>query len=258
VVASAESSDGRDHDLWLLDVARGTRQRITSGDADDTDPLLSPDMTRVVFSSRTGNTKSLVVKALAGTGAAQTLVQDTLSKTPLSWSSANGRLLYVRYGQATSLDVWAVPVDGGAPPVAVAQSESSESEGDFSPDGRWVAYRANESGRSEVYVVPFPPTGAKWQVSTSGGERPHWSRDGTEILYLNGETVMRARISTERGRFTVHEVHALFEITAFGRNALSNPFDVTPDGQRFLFVVPRQTTPQPLTLVVNWPALLDR
>ena len=102
VVASAESSDGRDHDLWLLDVARGTRQRITSGDADDTDPLLSPDMTRVVFSSRTGNTKSLVVKPLTGTGAAQTLVQDTLNKTPLSWSSANGRLLYTRYGQATS------------------------------------------------------------------------------------------------------------------------------------------------------------
>ena len=143
VVASAESSDGRDHDLWLLDVARGTRQRITSGDADDTDPLLSPDMTRVVFSSRTGNTKSLVVKALAGTDAGQTLVQDTLNKTPLSWSSANGHLLYARYGQATGYDVWAVPVEGGTPAVAVAQSESSESEGDFSPDGRWVAYRAN-------------------------------------------------------------------------------------------------------------------
>jgi hypothetical protein len=134
-----------------------------------------------------------------------------------------------------------------------------ETRAQFGPDGRWVAYQSNESGRNEVYVAPFPGPGGKWQVSTAGGGSPRWRRDGTELFYvaLDGK-LMAAAVSSRGSTFDVGAVRALFN----GRmrdQLLGIPYDVTADGQRFLVnTLVEQTAPSSITLVVNWPSLLKK
>jgi dipeptidyl aminopeptidase/acylaminoacyl peptidase len=135
-------------------------------------------------------------------------------------------------------------------------TQFAEAPGQFSPDGRWVTYSSNESGRSEVYVVPFPGGGGKWQIST-GGSNPRWSRNGSEIVYLSlDNTLMAADVNGKRNGFEVGSVVPLFR-TRIAPTRYE--YDVSADGQRFLInMVPEQTTASPITVVVNWAPALQR
>ena len=139
------------------------------------------------------------------------------------------------------------------------QTEFNETRATFSPDGRWIAYQSDESGRLEVYIRPFPGPGGKWQVSTNGGSRPRWRRDGKELFYLGLDNkIMAADIKLGSATVDVGTVRASFPINPFG-GAGRDIYDVTGDGQRFLVASPgSEESSSPVTLVVNWTAEIKK
>ena len=243
-------------DIWIYDVARGLRSRFTFDPGADRWPVWSPDGTRVVFGSNRKGQFDLYVRSYAGTGVEELLFESDLSKVPSGWSSDGRYLLFETRGDPdTQSDVWALPLIGERTPISLLKTSYREQQAAFSPDGRWVAYNSDESGRAEVYVTPFPGPGRKWQVSSSGGSEPRWSGTGREIFFSSpGERIMVAAVSAHTDTFEVGRTQPLFE---YHTQQPSNVFDVTPDGLRFLVNTASATqNSAPMTLVVNWPAAL--
>lgn len=189
-----------------------------------------------------------------------------------SWSQDGRFILYHTgsIGSPTSSDLWVLPMTGDPKPRALLQTAFGESDGRFSPDGRWVAYVSNESGRAEIYVMPFPEGSGKWQISAAGGTEPTWRRDGKELFYLAGTFVMAADVDGTWAAFEVGSVRPLFEVarrvqnynglTARGSNfGTGRVYDVAADGQRFLVNVVAEdqaAPPLPITVITNWTATL--
>ena len=171
-------------DIWIYDLERNTGTRFTFDPSDDFGPLWSHDDARLVFSGARKSPGDIYQKDLAGTAKEEPLLSSNAFKMPLDWSR-DGRVLLFQVDdprKPTHMDLWTYSAeDGKATPFL--QSGSNEILGRFSPDGRWLAYVSNESGREEVYVAPFPGRGGKWQISTSGGRAPVWTRGGREIVY---------------------------------------------------------------------------
>ncbi len=241
-------------DIWLYDVARGLRTRFTFDPAIESDPIWSPDGSRIVFSSTRAGHRDLRQKASTGAGTEEQLPADSLNRTPTSWSPDGRFILYTVDAGATSNDLWVLPLSGNRKPFPFLQTPFGESSGQFSPDGRWVAYQSNESGLTEVYVAPFPEVRGKWMISTAGGSRPRWSRDGKEIFYLDRDRklVAAAVVTSGKAGFEVGAVKPLFETR---RTGAGYPYDVLANGQRFLVNTgEEQAGAAPITVVVNWAA----
>jgi Tol biopolymer transport system component len=252
----------RNGDLWIVDLARGQRTRFTSDATNDAWPVWSPDG-RVVFSrALTGGQLvggDLYVKALTGAGSEDAVLRDSSEKIPMSWSVDGRFLLYaVNTGVPRSHDLWVFPFYGATKPFPILQTRFNELSGKFSPDGRWVAFSSDESGRMEVYVTPFPGPGEKVVVSTAGGGLPRWHRGGKEIFYVAPDNKLMAATVANRGtNFDVGIVKPLFELRPRGFPYF---YDVSPDGQQFL-VITNQEQPssiQPITIIVNWTSALKR
>ena len=146
-----------------------------------------------------------------------------------------------------------LPLFGDKKPFPFLRTPFNESQGQFSPDGRWIAYVSNDSGPSQVYVAPFPGRGGKAQVSTGGGTSPRWRHDGKELFYVAADLkLMAAVVNGQRAGFEVGTVQPLFAV----RPPLFRSFyDASLDGQRFLVNnLPEQTTASPITVVLNWTA----
>jgi Tol biopolymer transport system component len=245
-------------DIWIYEVSRGLRSRFTFDPAADRRPIWSPDGARLAFSSNRKGQFNLYIRSFAGSGTEELLLEDDRETFPTDWSSDGRYILFHTRGDPKTLsDVWALPLSGDRKPIPVVQTQFRELEAVFSPDGRWIAYTSEESGRFEVYVTPFPGPGRKWQVSTSGGDLPHWSGTGREIFFVGtGERIMAAEVSASGDTFQVGRTQQLFEIRS---QRPGNVFDVTPDGQRFLVnTAPQLQISVPITLVVNWPAELKK
>ena len=227
-------------DIWLYDLTGNSRTRLTFDAANTLGRAVwAPDGTRVVSAryTKNGNDKVDVLyeQASDGAGGEQALLEDGVNKFPLSWSPDGRFLLYaaVPGSPTTGNDLMVLPLVGGRKPFPYLQTRFNEFYGVFSPDGRWVAYASNESGRTEVYVAAFPGPGGKRQISTTGGSAPRWRRDGKEIFYLDlNNTMMAAAVNGQGAAFDVTSVKALFEARAVGES----PYDVSADGQRFLIV----------------------
>jgi eukaryotic-like serine/threonine-protein kinase len=235
-------------DVWLLDLGRGVWTRLTFDAALDTAPTWSPDGRLVAFSSNRSGVYDLYVKPSDGSAAETRLVQSsTKGKAPEDWSADGRWLLYSSGG-----DLWAL--DMAAPdqmPRVVANTLAQEARAQFSPDGRWVAYQTNESGRFEVVVQPFPSTGGKWQVSTTGGASPHWRADGKELYFLAPDaTMMAVPIAVTGASFESGTPASLFTIRTPPTS--EGEYAVAADG-RFLINQPvPDTTVAPITLILNW------
>lgn len=267
VVASIFSGAAADRDIWLLDVQRGLRTRVTSGRSDDTVPLLSVDGSRVIFTARRGALKSLQMIAANGQGEPTTLIEDPFDKSPQSWSADGRLLLYTRLGGPTSFDIWTIPWEGGGSPAAVIQTNTYEGRSEFSPDGRFIAYESMQSGRREVYVTTYPDRSRMWPVSAAGGSHPHWRQDGNELYFVNGTSLMRAPVIMKGAGIDIGVATPLIDVALplsglssqieriFAAVSVANVYDVSPDGQRFLFNIPLHSAPDAVTLVVNWPQL---
>jgi len=235
--------------VWLFDVARGVRTPLTvSGFVSAS--IWSPDGRRVVFASHV----DLYQKLSTGEGTEELLLATDIRKMPESWSP-DGRFLIYATTASTNRDLWVLPLFGDRKPsLFIGSPFVLEMGSQFSPDGRWLAYNSNESGRSEVLVVPFPGPGGKVRISTGRGDNARWRRDGKEIFYLAGNTLMAAEVTANGSRFEVGAVQRLFEVPMVDGYW---PYDVSPDGQRFL-VNTLEGAVAPLTIVVNWPAGLKK
>ena len=160
-------------------------------------------------------------------------------------------------GETTGRDIWAFSFDTDRV-TPVVQSTAYEIQGRFSPDGRWIAYASNETGRWEVFVETFPPSGSRWQLSTDGGSQPIWRRDGKELFFLAPDRKLMAVPVTSGATFIRGSPHALFE-TRMRPTYAPYPvnYDVTSDGQRFLIDSVRPDTGPTISIVVNWTAALE-
>ncbi|MGH9816767.1 MAG: protein kinase domain-containing protein, partial [Candidatus Acidiferrales bacterium] len=244
-------------DVWIFETARGLRTRFTFDPGSETNPVWSPDGTRLVYRTSTvRGIPDLYTKSVAGASQESLLLESALAKIPISWSSDGRFLAYETRGSATTVaDIWILPLGEGGKPTVFLETRFREGQPHFSPDGRWLAYVSDESGRDEVYVTPFPGPGRKWQISTSGGDQPRWRRDGKEIFYLAHSNAMTAvEVSARADTFDVGAAKPLFQALPLrGGNA----YDVTADGQRFLVnLLLQQQSSEPMTLVINWPEAL--
>lgn len=241
-------------DIWIYDLERNTQTRFTFDPSDDFGPLWSHDDSRVLFSSARKSPGDIYQRDSAGTAKEEPLLASSSFEMALDWSP-DGRLLLFQLNDPqrdTQMDLWTYSAaDGKATPFL--QSAFNEILGRFSPDGRWIAYVSNESGKEEVYVVPFPGPGGKWQISTAGGRAPLWTRGGREIIYqAPGDEIMAVEMRAAP-TFQAGIPKALFKTHL--RPPPGGQFDVTPDGERFLVNLrPVDEISDPVTLVQNWAA----
>jgi Tol biopolymer transport system component/predicted Ser/Thr protein kinase len=238
-------------DIWIADLARGSRTRLTFGPGTSENPVWSADGRRVIF-RRSGK---IYWKAVDGTGEEEALLTTVVNPSPTSVSPDGRYLLFdVSAGQNGS-DIWVLPLTGDRKPFPFLNTPANEHLGAFSPDGRWVAYRSNETGPMEVYVRPFPPSsGGKWPISKGGAwSGPRWRKDGKELGYSASDGSVMSVPITSDPVFRAGVPEALFKTPP---RAL--PHSSFPDRSRFLFAVPidAASTPAPFNVVLNWTALL--
>ena len=233
--------------IWIRDLRRDVATRLTFDPASDYVPVWSPDGTRVVFGSdREGG--GLFEKPAGGSGEAKRIVDVERVLVPWDWSRDGMYLSYFTY--ATQSDLFALAMEGEPKSIPILQTDFFEAAGHFSPDGQWIAYLSDESGRYEIYVRPFPEGEGKWQVSRDGGRSPIWSADGKEIFYLSGNKMMAAPVKAG-ATFEAGVTEVLFEVDAQLPRVIR--FDVTADGQRFVIAVPTEDQADlPITIITNW------
>jgi len=260
-VVRSDSHTGS-RDIWLIEVARGTHTRLTSDRAEEAFPLWSPDGGRIVFISNRDGPEDLYQRLLTGAGRDEALYKSSAPhKHPMDWSRDGRFILYHTRQARTGADLWVLPLSGDRRPFPLLQTEFGEWHGQFSPDGRHVAYTSDESGAWEVYVQPFPGSGERLRISASGGGQPRWRRDGNELFYIAADGTMTA-VPLDRGSGSLSAgiPKALFK-TSVHTPSLSVIFGyaVTGDGQRFLINTPAADALRtPITVVLNWTAELKR
>jgi len=259
------------------DLARAVRTRLTFGrDADHSVPVWSPDGNKIAFATLEGSLQGKIragIYQMSSTGASDeelVLPVDDGTIWPTSWSRDGRFLLYSHWAdQRDDLDVRILPMIDDRRPRLLIQSQAQAYDGQFSPDGRWVAYTSGESDRSEVFVVPFeagrilnaaPGTlianGSRLQISANGGRCPRWRRDGKEIFYLSQASQMMAAEIEEKGHGIVaRAARALFRCMPVPLVPPSAPYDVSPDGKKFV-INSLGNDSTPLILLVNWTANL--
>jgi len=239
-------------DTWLYEINGGRSSRFTFDLANDVAPFWSPHDDSVVFSSDRNGKFDLYIKSANGTGTEQVLVKSDDGKFVTDWSPDGTYLTYTSFGNPkTKADVWLLPITGNRTPVPFLQTEFNEGGGSFSPDGKWIAYISDESGKNEVYVRALDGTAGKWGISISGGNNPRWSRDGKTIFFQSAGKAMGAAVRVAQSAIVVDSVHTFFDFES--RGISGGIQDVSGDGQKFLFMVTElhQTSP-PITLVLNW------
>ncbi|HEV2352561.1 MAG TPA: protein kinase, partial [Terriglobia bacterium] len=246
-------------DIWIFDLKRATASRLNSNPADDFAPVWSADGTRIFFTSDRLGQRNFYQKAANGLGESEVVFLSPYFKSTLDLSSDGRYLLFDSFSGSQPLNgLWILPQFGSRHPASFIGGKGDANPGDFSPDGRYLAYVSNETGRREVYVQSFPEHRAKLLISANGGDEPAWRRDGKELFYLADNKMMAVSVKADSSTFQAGIPRLLFKapLTPFN---LRNRCVVTPDGKRFLCIVPeRQEMPQPITVVVNWPALLKK
>ena len=254
-------NDGSAHvDIWILDVARGTRTRLTFDAATDRYPIWTPDGARIIYSSNRKGNADLYSKSADGSGSEEVLLHDDSDKTWKSISRDGRYLAYQRRAQGgtTGEDIWVLPLFGDRKPFPLVQTPYLDGTPAVSPDGKWMAYSSDENQRREIYIVPFPRGGAKWQVSNAGGLAPKWRGDGKELYFMGYDYALKVvDVAASANAVQQGTPHGLFSSTLQGLDF--GLFYVTPDGKRFLLNgVDMQEGDTPLTLVTNWAAELKK
>ncbi len=247
-------------DIWLIDLPSGNPVRLTFHPSDDLFSVCSPDGSGIVFAGNRTGYYELYQKSSSGAGDDELLLQTRTSKEPSDWSLDGRFIVYLDILPKTQWDLWVLPMFGDRQPRPFLQSEFNEKQGRFSPDGRWMAYASDESGKYEVYVQPFPAAGGKRQISSDGGEQPSWRRDGRELFYIADEKkLMAVEVETNSPGFRASVPKELFRIHVFSDLYTRNQYAVTADGQRFLVnTLVEESAPSLITVVVNWAAGLKR
>jgi serine/threonine-protein kinase len=248
----ATSVAGAKDDIWIYEFERGTFLRLTVT-GNNINPVWSPDGTRLVFSSVRDGHYGIFSKLADGSGAEDqlTTAAEESGQVAESWSP-DGKALTISQWNATDQgDIFILPLEGERKAHPFVRTQFSEFFSSFSPNGSWIAYTSDESGRYEVYVQPFPGPGRKWQISTEGGEEPVWSANGQELFYRNGEKWMVATVHTKPD-FSAEAPRLMFE--SYFINVLGVSHWPHPDGQRQLMIQPigAESNPKQINVVLNW------
>jgi len=249
--------------LWVYDVAHDKATRLTFGASRDFSPIWAPDGKSIVFGSNQSGPYDLFKIRSDSNGVEEPLLRSTATKNPTDWSSHGFIAFNSTVPGNSKTGMWILPLSGDGKPYVFLQGDFNVGDGHFSPDGKWLAYSSDESGRSEIYVTSFPGVGNKWQISATGGSSPHWRHDGKELFYRGTDsTLMAAEVQGTGSIFEVNAVHPLFHIllsTAAARQDISSTsgqvtFDSAPDGTWFVVNSPPESISPSLTLVLNWTA----
>jgi Tol biopolymer transport system component len=239
-------------DIFLFDLLRGNMTRFTSEPVQDGLPVWSPDSTQIVFESRRKGPWDLYIKMASGTAAERPLLESAYDKWPMDWSKDGSYLMYYENNPNTGGNLLALPMNSGnKEPVAIANSPFEERNGQFSPDGRWVAYETTESRRAEIVVQSFPVPSSKWQVSTNGGSHPRWRRDGRELYFIGPDSKMMAvPIKISGSNLEPAVPIALF--TARVPQVPKPQYSVTTDGRFLINEQVEDPAANSITLILNW------
>jgi Tol biopolymer transport system component len=243
-------------DLWLLDASRGVASRFTSEPGINVTAVWAPDGSRVVFQSIRNGVGDLFERLTDGSRESTRVLASPETKLPDDWSPDGRLILYhtVR-NPSTGSDLWALPIGDTGKPFPVVQTRFDETEGQFSPDGRWLAYQSNESGRAEIYLRPFPGPGGQIAISTVGGTQPRWRRDGKELFYVSESKLMAVSIGLPPAGQTpnIGAPVLLFAARMATGSELHQQYAVAADGQRFMMHVDLDDeSTAPITIVQNW------
>jgi serine/threonine protein kinase len=272
----ASSVGSQNSEMWVDDLRRGVRMRLTFDPATDKGiPVWSPDGNRILYSTLRGGKAGVGIyeKASSGAGTEQLLLPSDRPDRE-AWAtdwSRDGRFVLFSRGEMFNLsdaDIWVLPRVGNKKPSLFLHAAGAAYNAQFSPDGRWVAYTSRESGRNEVYVAPFDAAkflngsvgdsqpGGKWQISNEGGWQPRWRGDGRELFYLGPQnTIMAVEVEGKGTSFEVGRSQSLFAAPV---SPFEITYDVTADGKRFVMSVVPEEENVPLTVMFNWTAKLKR
>jgi hypothetical protein len=268
----------QENDVWIWTFARETLTRLTFGSGLDRYSVWTPDGKRIVFTSEveTG-TSNLFWQAADGTGSAERLTESPNTQFPMSFSPDGRFLLFYQTavgagpgaGSGAGADLMVLEMGDQRRARPLIQTTYVEMNAEVSPDGRWVAYQSDESGREEIYVRPFPDVnGGRWQVSTAGGTRPLWARTGRELFYLSPALeLMRVEVDRD-DQFAFGTATLVLKVGIFGGSVIGGgspgrTYDISPDGRRFLILKEiasstQNTEPPHLIVVQNWHEELKR
>ena len=259
IAVSRREGSKPDADIWIFDSAGGAWSRFTFDPANDRAPLWSSDGSRILFGSAARGLMDLYDKPSGGAGEARPLYLTPEDKFPSDLSRDGRFIVFHTYGSKTAWDVWVVPTDGRKP-FPFLESRFTEVQGRLSPDGRWLAYASDESGRFEAYVTDFPGKLGRWQVSTEGGQQLAWRADGKELFYVAPDQSLMSVAVRTRDAFQASPPVALFKanfppvVPAYWRYYVP-----TADGQRFLVSALRSDAAStPINVVLNWTATLKK
>jgi serine/threonine protein kinase len=242
------------NDLWIYELSRATLTRFTFTPGMENGSAWSPDSKRLVFAHDQDGPPHLFLKALGETGDGEMLLSPNEGpQLPQDWSADGQFLIYRGFFSPTRSDLFILPMAGERKPFAFANTSFLESEARFSPNGRWVAYVSDESGRREIYVRRSQGVGERIQISNSGGSRPRWSHDGRELFYVAADQKLIAVPVSTGDQFEAGNAVALFKI-----EARASDFDVAPDGKRFLVNSTVDAPKRPLSVVTGWASNIKR
>jgi len=252
VVAIVDPRSGR-QDLWVRHLGRGVMSRLTFGEGENCWPIWSPDGSRIAWASNRAGLYGIYLRLASGVGREDSLGHaPNADEGPWDWSRDGRWILTTAQGPTNRWDIWTRATTGGPAPSAFLATSFNERSPRLSPDGRWIAYQSNESGRAEIYVQPFPGPGGKWQVSTGGGTQPQWRGDGMELFYLGAnQNLMAVPVATGE-TFESGNPVALFRVRLTEIIQGGCGWAVTSDGQRFLFNSPVGGGAARFAVDTNW------
>ena len=257
-VAVSRSIDGNG-DVWLIELERGVFSRFTTDLASEQLPVWSPDGSRIAFTQIEAASTDLYMKEVSAGTSEEVILKTPQPESPTDWSPDGRTLLYRVQYPKTGFDLFAVPMEGERNPFPVVQTEFDERDGQFSPDGRWIAYQSSESGRSEIYVQPFPGPGPRAQISANGGAQPRWNGDGKEVFYIGpDERLMSVEVRFDPRKKTVQAAAPvpLFTVRVgevVPQSGRRQQYVVSSDGRSFLInMVSEQARSSPITVILNW------
>jgi len=247
------------NDIWIYDLARGAATRFTFEAGTENRPVWSPDGRALAFTADDqGEPPHVHLKSLHETGTGASIVEPSWVQAACDWSR-DGRLIYEEWSPETGADLFLLPMTGApAKPVSFLRTRFNESEARFSPDGKWLAYSSDESGKSEIYVRSIATPGEKWQVSNAGGVNAVWNRDGKELFYISNDGQLMAVPVSTGDTFKAGTPVPLFHIAAHRKEYEVAPYDVAPDGQRFIVNSSTGAPALPINVVMNWTSELKR
>ncbi|HUK12104.1 MAG TPA: protein kinase [Thermoanaerobaculaceae bacterium] len=248
-------------DIWLVDLGRGVRTRFTFDPAADFSPVWSADGGRIAWVSNAKGHFDIYAKSASGAGDAEALVVSDADKYCTDWSRDGQFIAFTQLDPQgnNGADVWILPLGGDRKPRPFLATPFNEGNAVFSPDGRWMAYQSNESGRNEIYITPFPQAGAKWQVSQGGGIIPSWRADGQALYFGTPDgRLMEAPVAPAGPAVEVGTPHELSKTRLASPNPATWSYAVPPKGDRLLALQSEAGAAVPLTLVTHWTEGLKR